>query len=460
MPMPEPTQTEVILESICDGVFTIDRDWRITCFNRAAELITGISRDQAMGRNCFDVFHSSMCEGGCPLRQTFQTGKAVIGRSGFIVTADGRRIPISVSTALLRDSNGSIIGAAETFRDLSVVEQFYKHVTGRFTITDVVTCSPSMLRILERLPQLATSDSTVLLLGETGTGKELLARAIHNHSKRKDKPFVAVNCAALPDTLLESELFGYKRGAFTGADRDKPGRFDLAQGGTIFLDEIGDISPALQVRLLRVLQEKVYEPVGSTSAVKADVRVIAATNRDLAELIDEGRFRKDLYYRLNVITIKLPPLRDRREDIPLLIDHFIWRFNQLMGKSIAGLGPEAMQLLMAYDYPGNIRELENIIEHAFVMCDKGSIHIQHLPEYLTQESADQKAGKDIRSVRRSAEAQLILDALRRNNYNRLAAARELGMHKSTLFRKIRVLGIEVPRRSRGSGEPQGRGIAT
>ncbi|MDH7598261.1 MAG: sigma 54-interacting transcriptional regulator [Sedimentisphaerales bacterium] len=448
--MPEPIQKEVILESIADGVFTVDTDWRITYFNKAAESITGISRAQALGRNCFEVFRSSMCEADCPLRRTFKTGKPVIGRSGFIITPDGRRIPISVSTALLRDSNGTIIGGAETFRDLSVVEQLYKHVTGRFTISDLVTSSPAILRIIERLPQIAASDSTVLLLGQTGTGKELLARAIHNHSKRKDRPFVAVNCAALPDTLLDSELFGYKKGAFTGADRDKPGRFDLAQGGTIFLDEIGDISPALQVRLLRVLQEKVYEPVGATSAARADVRVIAATNRDLARLVEEGRFRKDLYYRLNVIRIELPALRDRRGDIPALIDHFIWRFNQLTGKSITGVGPEAMSLFMSYDYPGNIRELENIIEHAFVLCDKGLIQIQHLPDHLVQHLAGQQPGKDLRSLARNAEAQLIRDALRRNNFNRLAAARELGMHKSTLFRKIKALGIEVPKGSRGS----------
>lgn len=372
--------TEIILESISDGVFTVDRDWRITTFNRAAEEITGISRKEAIGRPCPEVFRASMCEADCALRHTLETRDPVINRSAFIIDAEGRRIPISVSTAILQDEKGDIVGGAETFRDLSIVEELRKELTGRFQVGDLVSWSPSMRRIFDVVPQIAASDSTVLIQGETGTGKELLARALHAASPRRAKPLLAVNCGALPDTLLESELFGYKAGAFTGAERDKPGRFSLADSGTLFLDEIGEVSPALQVRLLRVLQEKVFEPLGGTRSVRVDARVIAATNRDLAAQAKKGAFRQDLFYRINVVRMEMPPLRKRKEDIPLLVDHFVTRWNRIQGKSISGVSPEVLSFLMAHDYPGNIRELENIIEHAFVLCAEGRIESRHLPE--------------------------------------------------------------------------------
>jgi transcriptional regulator with PAS, ATPase and Fis domain len=285
----------------------------------------------------------------------------------------------------------------------------------------------------------------VLILGETGTGKELLARAIHNLSSKKDKPFIAVNCGALPDTLLESELFGYKAGAFTGAEKDKPGRFAAAEGGTIFLDEIGDVSPALQTRLLRVLQDKTYEPLGGTQPVRANVRVIAATNRDLSALLKSGTFRQDLFYRVNVVRLQLPPLRQRREDIPLLVERFIARFNRTQGKAVPGVSPQVMALLMAHDYPGNVRELENIIEHAFVLCGEERIEPRHLPEEFAARAAAHCTSTDISASVRAVEARTIREALERNSFNRLAAARELGLHKSTLFRKIKKLGIQLPR---------------
>ncbi len=258
----------------------MDADWRITSFNRAAEAITGIRRRDAIGKTCSDVFRASMCEADCALRHTVKTGKPIINKSAFIVDATGRRIPISVSTAILRDERGMIIGGAETFRDLSLLEELRKELEGKVRVGDLVSRSAAMRRVLDLLPRIAPSDANVLIQGETGTGKELLARAIHELSLRKNKPFVPVNCGALPDTLLESELFGYVKGAFTGAAKDKPGRFALAEGGTVFLDEIGDISPALQVRLLRVIQERTFEPLGSTETRRADVRVIAATHRD------------------------------------------------------------------------------------------------------------------------------------------------------------------------------------
>ena len=308
-----------------------------------------------------------------------------------------------------------------------------------------------MRTIFEMLPVVADSTSTILLEGETGTGKELFAHAIHNLSPRRAKPFIAVNCGALPDTLLESELFGYKAGAFTDAKRDKPGRFALAQGGTIFLDEIGDISPALQVRLLRVLQEKTYEPLGSVKQMRADVRIIAATNRDLESLVREKIFRDDLYYRLNVVKIAVPPLRERKEDIPLLVEHFIDRFNKIQGKNIISISEAALTYLMRYEFPGNVRELENIIERAFIMCRSNQINQSHLPTLFEHEGLGDAKSKDPGESLRKVEAAFLMNALKRNDWNRLKTAQELGIHKSTLFRKIRSLGLSVPRTNKKSG---------
>jgi len=439
-----PRQTSIILDSIADGVFTIDQTWRITSFNRAAEKITGIPCENAIGQRCADVFRTSICESECPLRQTMKTGRPVVDKPVYIVNNKGDRVPISVSCALLKDEKGNSIGGVETFRDLSLVEELRKQVEEKYCFEDIVSRNHRMQQLFDILPTIAASDSTVLIDGESGTGKELVARAIHHLSPRSRKPFVAVNCGALPDSLLESELFGYKAGAFTDARRDKPGRFALAERGTLFLDEISDVSPALQVRLLRVLQEKAYEPLGATRSVKSDVRIIVATNRNLESLVRQGKFRKDLYYRINVIQLPLPPLRERKEDIPLLVDHFITRFNQLQGKNVIGVSEEILPLLMAHDYPGNVRELENILEHAFVLCSGGMIEPKHLPESIdaTEESGPPSAGSAI--TVKEMERIMILDALRRNDWNRKAAARELGLHKSTFFRKIKAFGIELP----------------
>ncbi len=441
-----PAGAESILESISDGVFTVNTDWRITSFNRAAETITGIRRQDAIGKPCADVFRASMCETDCALRLTVKTGKPIIDKSAFIVDASGRRIPVSVSTAMLRDGGGRLVGGAETFRDLSLVEELRKELEGRFQVGDLVSRSASMRGVSDLLPQIAASDATVLIQGETGTGKELLARAIHNLSPRKNKPFLPVNCGALPDTLLESELFGYVKGAFTGAAKDKPGRLALAEGGTVFLDEIGDISPAFQIRLLRVLQERTYEPLGGTKTQRANVRVIAATHRDLAESIRKGAFRQDLFYRLNVVKVSLPPLRQRKEDVPLLVEHFIARFNRLQGKSITGVSRDVMALLMAHDYPGNVRELENAIERAFVLCGGGPIEREHLPPELGGRPATPPTPADVTlaAQSRAAEAQAIHAALERHGFDRSAAARALGLHKSSFFRKIKTLGLVLP----------------
>jgi len=434
---------DTILDSVADGVFTVDSEWKISSFNRAAERITGVPREEAIGRRCSSVFRSSVCESGCVLRQTMDTGRQIINRTVNIIAADGRTVPISISTALLKDDDGKIIGGVETFRDLTAVEELRKELEGRYTFQDILSRSHRMREIFDIVPEVAASESTVLIEGESGTGKELLARAIHNLSHRAEGPLVAVNCGALPDTLLESELFGHKAGAFTDAKKDKPGRFALAEGGTIFLDEIGDVTPAMQVRLLRVLQEKTYELLGGTAPVSADVRIITATNRDLEDLVAEGEFRQDLYYRINVVKLSLPPLRERKEDIPLLVDHFIARFNGLQGKSIGGMSDEALACLMAHDYPGNVRELENIIEHSFVLCRGPVIEPGHLPEPF-RSAADASAPPRGGATLEEMERVFILAALRRNDWSRGAAAKELGIHRSTLRRKMKTLGIEPP----------------
>ncbi|MDX9786439.1 MAG: sigma 54-interacting transcriptional regulator [Desulfobacterales bacterium] len=449
------TPTEVILESISDGVFTVNLQWRVTSFNRAAEEITGVSRKEAINRRCADVFRSSMCGAACPLQQTLRTGEPIIGQSGYIIDADGNRIPISISTAVLRDGEGRVIGGAETFRDLSELEALRQELAGKFKVGNLSSRSPLMQRLFEVLPAISASPSTVLILGETGTGKELVAQTIHSLSPRNQNPFIAVNCGALPDTLLESELFGYKAGAFTGATKDKPGRFALAKGGTLFLDEIAEVSPALQVRLLRVLQERIYEPLGATRSETADVRVIVATNKDLAEQMRQGLFREDLYYRVNVVRVELPPLRRRKEDIPLLVDQFISRFNQLQQKSVQGIAAEALSLLMAHDWPGNIRELENAIERAFILCGNGQIGITHLPGELTAHGTAKSANTDMRSAHDILDAQAIRAALERNGFNRQAAARALGIHKTTLFRRIKKIGLALPEQDGRSRHKKG-----
>ena len=433
--------TEIILNSIADGVFTVDRDWRITSFNRAAEEITGILKDEAIGSRCCDVFHASICESSCALRETFDSGRPVINRAVYIVDADGNRIPISISTAVLKDDDGNIIGGVETFRNLSAIEELRRELEKQYTFYDIISKNNEMLRIFDILPSVSESDSTVLIEGETGTGKELIARAIHSLSHRHEKPFVAVNCGALPDTLLESELFGYKAGAFTDARRDKPGRFALADTGTLFLDEIADISPALQVRLLRVIQERTYEPLGATKPVQSNVRIIVASNKNLDDLVKSGQFREDLYYRVNVIRITLPPLRDRKEDIPLLIDHFIRRFNNLKKKLITDISSDALAVLASYDYPGNIRELENIIEHAFVLCRGTTIDTDTLPESVCPKSSNPVVRLTSMD---DVEASYIREILTRHDWNRRESAKELGIHKTTLWRKMKRLDIQPP----------------
>jgi PAS domain S-box-containing protein len=433
---------QIILDSIADGVFTVDMEMHITSFNRAAESITGFSRNDAVGLPCFDVLRANVCEENCLLRQTIETQQPVINFPVYILRADKKLIPISVTTALLKDAGGQTIGGVETFRDLTAVDKLRKVIRKQHSFEDIVSKNAKMQDLFAILPQVAESNCSVLIEGDSGTGKELVARAIHNNSPVRDGPFVAINCGALPDNLCESELFGYKAGAFTDAKKDKPGRFALAQDGTLFLDEIGDISPAVQSRLLRVLEEKVYEPLGATKPCATNARVITATNRNLQKLVRDGKFRDDLYFRIDIVKLSLPPLSERKEDIPLLLDHFIDQFNHLSGRKIVGISQKAVAALMLHDWPGNVRELENAIEHAFVLCLDGIIRLHHLPARVVPQGGLPLGATGLSL--REAEKRTIVQALERNQWKKMATARELDIDKNTLRRKIKRLGIVEP----------------
>ena len=432
-----PSTTHTILESISDGVFTVDHSWRITSFNRAAETITGIDRTEAIGRYCWEVFRSNMCEGDCALKRTMKESKAYVSSSTSIINSRKERIPISVSTALLRDDDGTILGGVETFRDHTLVEELRQELNGTFEFCNMASRSKKMQELFRILERVAISGSTVLISGETGTGKELLARAIHHLSSRQAEKFIPINCGALPDNLLESELFGYQKGAFTDAGKSKPGLFTAAQNGTILLDEIGETSQAFQIKLLRLLESGEYTPLGSTEVLTSNARIIAATHRNLANMVEHSRFRQDLFYRINVVSLELPPLRERLEDVPLLAERFIERMNRVTGKRISGLAPSSMERLLTHTFPGNIRELENIIEHGFILCTNGLIALDHLPAYLRNRPQPVVAPGSIQSAQAAGEKEMILSALEQTGNNKRAAAALLGIHKSTLFRKIK-----------------------
>lgn len=431
-----------IVDSIADGVITIDLDWHITFINKAAQRITGFKVQDALGKPCREIFQTNACDANCPLKKTFATGNPVINQPVCITSRNGRRVPISISTALLKDEKGKIIGGVETFRDLDLARKLHNDFEGKFTHEGMISRNKVMQELFEILPTIAESGSPVLIEGESGTGKELVARALHNLSPRKAGPFIGLNCGALPDNLLESELFGYVAGAFTDAKKDRKGRFALAENGTLFLDEIGNISQAMQVRLLRVLQEKEFEPLGAAKSIPSNVRIITASNNPLDQLVSQGVFRTDLFYRINVVKINLPPLRDRREDIPLLIDHFIEQFNRLRNKDIPGVSPPVLEILMNYNYPGNIRELENIIEHAFVLCAKGIIKPEHLPMHLQDKRSIPVI--EIAASMNEMESLFLIAALKRNNWSRKDTAKQIGINPSTLYRKIKRLRLKIP----------------
>ena len=433
-----PIHATTILDSIADGVFTVDATMHITYFNKAAERITGVPRQDAIGQYCFEVLRANICEKTCALKSTFASGREIINAPVNILRADARQIPISISTAVLRDSNGKIVGGVESFRDLSPMEELRKEITRRYTFEDILSKNHRILALFDILPHIAESESSVLIQGPSGSGKELFARAIHNLSRRRVGPFVGINCGALPDTLLESELFGYVQGAFTDARKDKPGRFESARGGTIFLDEIDSMPLSVQVKLLRVLQEREFQPLGATTAVKSDVRVVAATKEDLAGRVQQRSFRDDLFFRLNVVTLELPPLAQRRDDIPLLVSHCIDKFNTLMVRNVTGVSDGVMRILMEHSFPGNVRELENIIEHAFVMCRDTELQVHHLPAALQRTPP---VPSTVPAPLDDVARQVILDALQRHGGNKLATAGSLGIHRTSLWRKMKRYGL-------------------
>ncbi len=434
---------KVILSSIADGVFTVDSERIITSFNPAAERITGIPASKAIGRHCADVFHSDICE-NCLLQETLRTGVEAIDRPVSIIDSRGEKVPVSISTAVLKDDEGEVLGAVETFRDLSAIEHLRKELSRQYSIEDIISKSPEMHKLFAIMPDIAESESTVLIQGPSGSGKELFAHAIHNLSPRKDKTLVIINCGAMPHQLFESELFGYVRGAFTDAKDDKPGKLAHAEGGTVFFDEIGELPLQTQVKLLRLLQQREYEPVGGTSPVKADIRIVAATNRDLQALVAQGKFRDDLYFRLAVVKFKLPSLNQRREDIPYLVDYFIERFNARKGRRILSVSPTVMAALMQHDFEGNVRELENIIEYGFVICHGSIIQEEHLPSEILSGaglSHGKPPSKDNPIIESIDDRSRIVAALKRADGNMTAAAEYLGIHRTTLWRKLRRFGI-------------------
>jgi PAS domain S-box-containing protein len=448
-----------ILNSLSEAVLTVDRDHRISSFNRAAERLFGISADGALGNDCRRILRASFgpAQHDCPMGDLTEGGKPRSDVDGTLVRADGRVVPVSASWAFFEDDSGERLGFVISFRSFEEIERLAEERKGKFPLHGIVGKTPRLRRIFDMIDVVKDTDSTVLITGESGTGKGLFARAIHDLSPRREGPFVKVNCAALTETLLESELFGHVKGAFTGAIADKVGRFEAADGGTIFLDEIGDISPALQVKLLRVLQDREFEPVGSSRTRRADVRVIAATNRDLKAAMAAGEFRGDLFYRLNVIPISVPPLRERREDIPLLVDHVLKRLKRRGMERVKAVSPEAMRCLMEYPWPGNIRELENILERGMV-CARGRVlSVEDLPDEL-QEScrARRELSPEKRSGGAAAEAPRIdpavggeaegergslLRTLEAHRWSRKEAAASLGIDRTTLWRKMRRLGL-------------------
>ncbi len=428
--------SKIIFNSISDGVFTIDKKCKITSFNKAAEKITGFKQSEAVGKHCYDIFRTEICNKRCALKDTLKTEEPIENVRVTIISRKGCEVRISVTTTLLRDEDGTIIGAVEFFRDVSEIEYLKKHVAQTRALDKIVSLNPKMQQIIGLLPNIAESDSNVLIHGPSGSGKELFAQVIHNLSPRQYGPYIKINCAALPPNLLESELFGYEKGAFTDAKRDKPGQFCLANGGTLLLDEISEMDISLQVKLLRVLNNGEYMPLGSSKTMHS--RIIAATNAKLEEEISKGRFREDLFYRINVVDIKVPALRERTEDIPVLTEHFINIFRRKMRKPIRSISSQALSLLRKYNFPGNVRELENAIEHAFVMSNGTEILPEHLPANILKFENLQK----VYINDEGNEKQQIINALRSNKGNKSKAALELGMHRTTLWRKLKDYNIE------------------
>lgn len=435
--------SSVILDCVADGIFTVDESMAIQSFNRAAEELTGITSAEAVGRKCHEIFHSSLCRKCCPLREAMDTGASIVNREAEIITWHNEKKQISISASLLVDEENKVIGGVETIRDLSLTHSLKSSVQKKYSFQKIVSRNPAMHKLFDVVEDVAASDVTVFLHGASGTGKELFAQAIHNVSHRKNGPMVTVNCGALPETLLEAEIFGARKGAYTGATENRPGRLEQCQGGTFFLDEVGDLPLQLQVKLLRVLENYEFQPLGAKNPQKADVRFIVATNQNLEEMVEKGTFRRDLYFRINIVTISIPPLRDRREDIPLLMDMALQRFNKVYNKNIRQFTPDVFTYFMNHNFPGNVRELLHLVEQAVILSKNGEIDLCHLPEnflkLFTQDKAQQK-----QSHHRShlINFMKLLEVINRHHGNRIAAAEELGVDRTTLWRWLKKSGME------------------
>ena len=430
-------RTQTILNSISDGVMVTDLEGRVMYFNQAAEIITGYPVSTMLNQTCTIVFPESFLSSAGGNAASASVGSTAAPLKVEIGTRDGERRLVLCRTAPLRTADGHVLGTYFSFQDVRrdrVVERIVAENAG---YSGIVGRDEKMLEVFELIRELADTSVPVLIQGESGTGKELVAAAIHNEGPRRDKQFVPVNCGALPESLLESELFGHVKGAFTGAIRDKKGRFELADGGTIFLDEIGDILPTMQVKLLRVLQEGTFERVGSEITVKVDVRIISATNKDLASEILEGRFREDLFYRLNVVPMTLPPLRERTSDLPLLVDHVLAHITRNTSRAGVRVSAAALAMMMGHPWPGNVRELQNWLQFALVKCHGAEILPEHLPP---SRKTTVSAPMPVR--RRKLTEEVVRDALRRAGGNKLEAARELGVSRATLYRFLDDAGIQ------------------
>lgn len=453
-----PQELEAILDTMADGVFVLDTERRVRRWNRAMERLTGYTAEETVGRVC-GVFpwlrDAQEADDGAYCR-LFASGS--MDRSELTVSCkDGSTIPVLVSARILHDGDVPT-GAVVTVTDISTLKKLESEVTllrreveGRYEFANIIGKSPAMQQVFNLIELAAASQTTVLIQGETGTGKELVAKAIHYHSDRREGPLVSVNCAALSESLVESELFGHARGSFTGALKDHVGRFERANGGTLFLDEVGEIPLPVQVKLLRAIQEREIERIGETKVRSVDVRIIAATHRDLRERVNQGVFREDLFYRLKVFPINLPPLRERKEDIAPLVEHFIRQFNTRTGKDIKGLDPDAMRMVMDYCWLGNIRELENAIEHAFVTCPGGLIGPLDLPLEIRRvelrasvcgEFPPEPGPQTVRK-RHVAGKDELLDVLRATGWNKAEAARRLGITRTQVWRRMSQLGIPM-----------------
>jgi PAS domain S-box-containing protein len=418
---------ERILDSLMEGIIAHDKERRILFFNSAAEKITGYHRSEVLGRDCHDAFGSPFCGGRCSFCGEPPNSWTNVDYPVNLVTKEGSSRRIEMSVTGMTDETGCFTGVLAAFRDVTDLVGLQIRLGQITSFSGIIGQDHKMLQIFEQIRELATNDYPVYLTGETGTGKEMVAAAIHNESQRGGGPFVPINCGALPEGVLESELFGHVKGAFSGAIRDKKGRFELADGGTIFLDEVVDLTKSMQVKLLRVLQEGTFERVGGEETVSVDVRVISAANRDLKREVERKNFREDLYYRLNVVPVALPPLRERKNDIPLLAEEFLRQASE-EGQKTVGLSKKALSIMMDYSWPGNVRELQNALHYALVKCKGRLIRPEDLPMEL-------KSGRSSRrGPTRKLNAEMVQAALDRTGGNKAKAARQLGVGRATLYR--------------------------